>query len=337
MEVLFFLIGVLVFGLGVYLLYDHINYVRIAMETTGKVVGFEVSESSKTKIYKPVVESYFGTFTSNYGSSTPGYDVGERLEVLYIAGKEPRIKSKLPYMLGVGLMIFGSIFCGIFISVFSFTTYHFVSSLLVFGIFGAIIRRKLKANGIDSMDELKEKIKAKQIQKEETTERIITDAATIQQSTETYQNTAKFVGPVFAVVGLGIVGLGIYLAMERNNFLQQAIPAVGTVIDFYESRSDDGYTYYPIVEYSPKGSFAAITFRHDIGSNPPSYRTGETVNVLHLPDNPNDAIIDKGIFNWTTSIFVTLFGSLFALVGFGVSISVYKRKKKQASRLSISL
>lgn len=331
MEILFFIFGVIVLGLGVYLIYDHQNYERIAMETTGKVIGFKVTRSSKgSKMYKPVIESYFGEFTSNYASSSPSYEVGERVDVLYIAGKDPRIKSKMPYIMGIILILFGGIFCLVFFSIFRFTVFHFLSSGFFLCLIAFFVRRKLKDNGIDSLDELKEKISVKQKEDEGANKSIVKDHAVIQDITAKQQHITRFIGPIFAVVGLGTVGLGIYLGIQRYEFLKQAISATGTVIDLQESRSDDGYTYYPVVEYSPSGSFEAITFRHDTGSDPPSYRKGEVVPVLHLPDNPQNAIIDKGIFNWAISIFVIGFGLLFALAGIAVSISFFKRKKRSS-------
>lgn len=329
MEFLFFIIGAGIFVFGVYLIYDHINYERIAMETTGKVIGFEVSRGSKNNdIYKPVVESYFGEFTSGYGSSIPTYEIGERVDVLYISGKEPRLKSNMPYYMGITLMLFGGIFCLIFFSVFSFTAYNFLSSLFFLCIIAVFVRRKLKTNGIDSLDEWKEKFVLKQEQTKDFEKHIIRDRDDLEKIHVRQQKMIKFVGPVFAIIGLGVIGLGIYLGFERYDFLETAVSASGTVIDFHESRSDDGYTYYPIVEYAPAGSYEAVTFRHDTGSNPPSFQKGEAVKVLHLPDTPHVAIIDKGIFNWTTSIFVTCFGLLFAVAGLAVTVTSVKRNKR---------
>ncbi|MEQ8525061.1 DUF3592 domain-containing protein [Gracilimonas sp.] len=329
MEILFFIIGSFVFGLGVYLIYDHISYVRLAAETKGKITGFKTSTGSKgNTMYNPVVQSYFGDFTSRYGSSSPSYQIGEEVNVLYIAGKTPRLKSNMPYFAGLFLMVFGGVFCLVFFSVFNFSKWNVIYSLGIFFLIAISMRKVLKSKGIDSLDELKEVVKSIDKDNQDTSENVIREPVKIQQVSADQSNVTKIIGPVFTIVGLGIIGLGIYLGVERYHFLQDAIPATGTVIDFHESRSDDGYTYYPIVEYSPSGSFEAITFRHDTGSNPPSYSQGETVEVLHAPDNPNNAIIDKGIFNWAISIFVGLFGILFGSAGVAASVSAFRRRKK---------
>ncbi|WP_421773596.1 DUF3592 domain-containing protein [Gracilimonas sp.] len=330
MEILFFMIGSLVFGLGVYLIFDHISYVRIAAETKGKIIGFKTSSGSEGKtIYTPVVQSYFGEFTGRYGSSNPSYQIGQQVDVIYIAGKTPRLKSNMPYFTGLFLMIFGGIFCLTFFSIFNFSVWNILYSLGVFMIIAISFRRVLKSKGIDSLDELKEVVKKANEDTDSTGKNIIREPAKIQEVHSKNAKATKIVGPIFTVVGLGILALGIYLGVERYHFLQQAIPASGTVIDFHESRSDDGYTYYPIVEFSPNGSFEAMTFRHDTGSNPPSYSRGEAVDILHAPDNPNNAIIDKGIFNWAISIFVGLFGILFASAGIAASVSAFRKQRKQ--------
>jgi hypothetical protein len=328
MEILFFLIGSFVFGLGVYMIYDHIQYVRMALETTGKVAGFEVSRSSKgSKIYQPIIESYFGDFTGRYGSSHTSYVIGQEVEVIYIAGKTPRLKSKVPFFTGLFLMIFGAIFCGVFFMAFSFSIWNMLYSLGVFLLIAMSIRRALKAKGIDSVVELTEVVKTYK-KKEEANIEVIREPAQMQEITTKQSDNLKFVGPIFTVAGIGVVALGIYLGIERYHFLEEAIPASGVVVELDERSSDDGYSYYPIVEYSPAGSFDAIQFTHDVGSNPASYRRGELVDVLHLPDSPETAIIDKGLFNWTTSIFVVLFGLLFACVGVWMTISAFRKRKK---------
>ncbi len=330
MEILFFIIGSLVFGLGAYLIFDHISYVRIAAETKGKIIGFKTSSGSEGKtIYTPVVQSYFGDFAGSYGSSSPTYQIGEEVDVIYVAGKTPRLKSNMPYFMGFFLMIFGGIFCIAFFSVFNFSIWNFLYSLGVFLFIIVSFRRLLKSKGIDSLGELKEVVKSTNKNTQDITKNIIREPAKIEEVHTKQAKATKIIGPVFSVVGLGVLALGIYLGVERYHFLEEAIPASGTVTGFHESRSDDGYTYYPIVEYSPNGSFEAITFRHDTGSNPPSYSRGEIVDVLHAPDNPNNAIIDKGIFNWAISIFVGLFGVLFASVGVGVSVSAFRNQRKQ--------
>ncbi|MCP9290924.1 DUF3592 domain-containing protein [Gracilimonas sediminicola] len=330
MEILFFIIGSFVFGLGLYLIYDHISYVRIAAETRGKIIGFKTSSGSKgSTIYNPVVQSYFGEFTGRYGSSNPSYQIGQEVDVIYVAGKTPRLKSNMPYYAGLFLMVFGGIFCVVFFSIFNFSVWNILYSLGTFMLIAFSFRRMLKSKGIDSLDELKEVVKNANKDTQDATKNIIREPAKIQEVQTKQAKATKIVGPVFTFVGLGVLALGVYLGVERYHFLQEAIPASGTVIDFHESRSDDGYTYYPIVEYSPNGSFDAITFRHDTGSNPPSYSRGEVVEVLHAPDNPNNAIIDKGIFNWAISIFVGLFGILFASAGVGASVSAFRKQRKQ--------
>ena len=328
MEIIFFVIGSFVFGLGVYLIVDHIRYVRIALETTGKVKGYKVRKGSKgSKTYQPVVESYFGKFTGRYGTGRPKYEVGEEVEVIYIAGKTPRLKSNMPYFVGVFLMIFGGIFCSVFLVMFNFSIWNILYSLGVFVLIALSFRRVLKSKGIDSIDEFKEVIKTAN-EEEVDEEEIIKQPEKVQQIGIQQDRNLKIIGPIFTLVGLSVVGLGIYLGVERYHFLEEAVPAYGVVVDLDERRSDDSYSYYPIVEYSPNGSFDAIRFTHDVGSNPPSYSRGERVGVLHLPDDPYNAIIDKGIFNWAISIFVSLFGMLFASVGIWSTTNSFRKKKK---------
>jgi len=330
MEILFLIAGLPIFSIGLYLVADHIRYVNKALETQGRIIGFKTSKGSKDTIfYRPVVRCYIGSvneFTSTYGSAKPQYQIGDTVPVLYVEGKEPRIKSMLPYIMGFVLMVMGGISTAVYISMFRFTFWYIGASVLILVLLALAARKKMKSHGIDSIDELKDKIKSHDPENNEKRDHIISNPEEIKRIGIRQQKTLKIVGPVFLLFGIGATVGAIYLGVQRYDFLEKSVSAYGTVVDMHISRSNDGSSYYPVVEFSPSGSFEVFTFRHDVGSNPPSYRRGEQVDVLYLPDNPEDAIIDAGLFNWAAPVFVILFGIVFTAAGFSIIKKGFKNK-----------
>jgi hypothetical protein len=61
---------------------------------------------------------------------------------------------------------------------------------------------------------------------------------------------------------------------------------------------------------------AEVQFKDRSGSNPPSYRVGESVTVLYIRGSAAEsAMIDRGRWNWLPTVLLALFGIVFTLVG----------------------
>jgi len=329
MEILFLIVGLPIFAIGFYLVADHTKYVNKALETPGRIIGFKTSKGSKGSVfYRPVVRCYIGSvneFTSTYGSGKPQYQIGDTVPVLYVEGKQPRIKSLLPYILGFVLMVMGGIATAVYILMFSFTFWYMGTTVLILILLGLAARKKMKSHGIDSIDELKDKIKSYESENDEQQNHIIRNPEHIKRIGIRQQKTLKKAGPVFLFFGIAATIAAIYLSVQRYDFLEQAASATGRVVDMHVKRSSDGSSYYPVVEFSPSGSFDVFTFRHDVGSNPPSYRRGEQVEILYLPNNPEEAIIDAGLFNWAAPLLVIFLGIIFTASGISIIKKGYKK------------
>ena len=149
----------------------------------------------------------------------------------------------------------------------------------------------------------------------------------MQRDTYRTSKSLRWIGPAFTVIGLATVLLGIYLGKNRAAFLEVSRKGQGEVVSLNSKRSDDGYVYYPVVRYSPPGSDRSLTFEHDVGSSPPSYRVGEKVEVLYHPDDPANAIIDAGIMNWFGPGLALLLGTVFTAAGI-FSFNHWRKLKK---------
>ena len=326
------LFGGCIFSLiGGALIWQQLSALLYFSKTTGTVVALEKrttpASGSKKKggpMYYPVIE-YIAkgnkkSFTGSMGVSWPYYEIGEEVKVLYSVKKDQaRIKSMIPFVMGI---IFGGVgvaLCIAFFNTFSFSFFStgfsvFIGFMIIRGIWKA-----LKKRDISSWDELKEsfrntKMKTKEGIKPEQT-LVINSAEELDLDKAKKTKTLKYVGPIFTLVGIAVLALGIYLGIERKNFLETALSTDGEVVELNRKRSDDSYVYYPVVEFSPPGSTNTLTFEHDSGSNPPSYSVGESVEVLYDPQNPNEAIIDAGLMNWFGTGIASFLGLIFTLVG----------------------
>ncbi len=349
MEIVFLLIGLLFIFLGLYLIWDHLQFLATAQTVRGTVKAIEKrttpAEKSKNQggpMYYPVIQ-YFAegktrTFTSRYGMSMPQYEIGETLPVSYSRrGNEARIKQKSPYIVGGILGIIGIGMCVLFFNIFSFSFWSMVIATVVSISFLHSGIKKLRQHDISTLDEFREAFRNTDMKTKRGTDpeeaQIIIDK---QQLTDHIYKTSKslrWVGPLFTIIGIATLGLGIHLGKERAAFLEVAQAGQGEVISLNSKSTDDGHVYYPVVRYSPPGSDQAVTFEHNVGSNPPSYTVSDPVTVLYHPDNPAYAIIDTGILNWLGPGIAFLMGIAFTAAGI-YSINHWGKLKKSQRYLA---
>lgn len=337
------LFGSIIFLLvGFVLFWRQLEALLYFKKVRGKVVALEKrgtpargSKKEGGPMYYPVIE-YIAwgnqkTFTGSMGTSSPMYQIGDEVDVLYSRKKdEARLKSYIPLVMGLIFSGAGALMFFWFISIFTFSLFS-IGIAAVVGIYLIVhMRRALKKRDISSLDELKESFRNTDMKTRRGTDpeqkELITTKDELQQDLSRNSKKLKYVGPIFTVVGAGVLALGIYLGMERADFLETALEASGEVIRLKEKRSDDSYVYYPVVRYKLPGTDRQLIFEHDSGSNPPSYQVGENVRVLYDPQDPNQAIIDAGIFNWMGPGIATLLGGIFALVGISSTRYYFKNR-----------
>jgi len=102
------------------------------------------------------------------------------------------------------------------------------------------------------------------------------------------------VAGVFVLLGIisGIVGFMWW--QNVRHFVQTAEQAEGTVIELVESRSSDGSTYSPVIEFADRFG-QRQEYQTCVGTNPPRYSVGDKVQIVYdqrrcgniLPKNCN--------------------------------------------------
>jgi hypothetical protein len=131
---------------------------------------------------------------------------------------------------------------------------------------------------------------------------------------------------IFLIVGLGLLGIAGFLAVQTQGFLAQAERTTGTVVDLVWKQSSDSSNYKPEVEWTaPDGS--AHRFISSVGSNPPSYQRGQTVEVFYQPGKPESAKLGGFFPLWGGVLVCGLLGLVFSATGGGLIFSGVRKKR----------
>lgn len=125
------------------------------------------------------------------------------------------------------------------------------------------------------------------------------------------------------LVSIGLILFGIALVLwavaqfnETKDFITNGNKTTATVIEMIEEYDEGDPLYTPVFEYTNEQG-ETIVFESNVRSNPPSYRVGDTENIIYMP-NTDDARIDSiwGLYLFTIvlSIIATMsiiFGAVF--------------------------
>src|SRR5207237_8562762 len=121
--------------------------------------------------------------------------------------------------------------------------------------------------------------------------RVVTDAANAgircghavawRTAIANQQKVNRFAVPILLLEGVGLLFLGAHLHQKTGLFLARAVRGPGVVVEMARNHSIHDDTYAPVVEFEHQGR--TYRFKDSIGSDPPSYRIGQTVGVLYDP------------------------------------------------------
>lgn len=325
MEIVFLLVGLVLVAFGIMVVASEARLRRGASEVRGEVVGFSTGQSgaSGTASFHTVAE-YAGPdgqvryVEGSVGSSALLDSVGDRVTVL-VHPDDPgsaTLQSSLSYVLGVVLALMGLVSCTIFFVVFRVNTFSLAGAVIVVGC-GAWKLRELvreKPITLQAWREQKRKLLRPRVYTEATKADIPWAAAeAVQNAIRTQQRANRLAIPFLIAAGAGLFFLGAHLHKKTVIFLETAERGQGVVVEMVSNHSNDSTTYSPVVEFEAGGR--KHRFKDSMGSNPPSYRTGERVGVLYDPADPRDARIDRGRWNQAIPLLIGGFGALLCMLG----------------------
>ncbi len=310
-----------------------------------------VSEGKKKKknfageMYHPVFEYKMpnGELVETIGSMASSGLLGKlpgKIVTLMISPNDNKIVRRP----SVFLPIFGLIFFlpGIFIMNIALTSFdiNYVSILMFFGLLGFIAYKIRKAIlKIPDADRKKiwEKIKDRDFsdvkvttpkKKEEKKGRIL-ERHEIIERVKLHIKHARIAAYGMFVIAPCLAGGAYYTGSDMLERVSTGVQVVGEVVDIksrYSSNSDGGssYTYYSVVKFADLNG-NSVRFEDSVGSSSPMHRRGDEVEVLYIPQDPEDAIIDRGIFNWGLSGGLA-FGAL--LLGWGAMYNLRASRRR---------
>jgi hypothetical protein len=132
------------------------------------------------------------------------------------------------------------------------------------------------------------------------------------------------IGIVFAVVGLAMLVIAIVVFSRTRRFLATAVSAQGTVTEMIQRTGKDreGRTstiWAPRVRFTV--SDQTIEFESKVGSSPPRYAEGQTVEVKYDPQDPNSARVAAASSMWLVPVLVGGIGVILLIVGLALAIA----------------
>ncbi len=130
---------------------------------------------------------------------------------------------------------------------------------------------------------------------------------------------------IFLLVGLGMLGGGIYSFVTTWQFIGGAAAADGVVIALEERRSsaDGDSSYYPRVVFETEDR-RKYEFIGDTGSRPAAFDVGERVRVLFDPARPEAARIDSFLQLWLLPLILGGLGTVFSGFGLAATLSLLR-------------
>jgi len=138
-------------------------------------------------------------------------------------------------------------------------------------------------------------------------------------------NQIRLIYAILFITGVVTVLVGLVFVNNQMEFVNKASSAEGIIIGINEDRGNNGrksgVSYSPIVKFQLKDG-RTQTFTSSVGSNPPSYEIGSTVEVLYDPENPQHVEINSFKSLWLLhAVFLSMGAAL-------IIIAVWMRNKK---------
>ena len=137
----------------------------------------------------------------------------------------------------------------------------------------------------------------------------------------------------FVIIFLGVGALmllgSVLFWNKTRHFLARAHQAPGTVVELREVRDSEGSsTWKPVVAFVA-GNGRRVRFADSVSSKPAAYDVGDTVTVLYLPDEPEEAHIRGFSSLWLGVAVLGGLGLAFCGIGGGILLGVRAGEKKK--------
>lgn len=124
-----------------------------------------------------------------------------------------------------------------------------------------------------------------------------------------------WIGPVFLVVGILLILIGVLALLRHRSFMQRAEVTEGEIVEIverYSSGTDGRRLYFPVVRYAtPQGETRQ---RSKVGTSWRGRKVGSRVEVYYLRDEP-DKFKLRSFGHWLLALVPIIIGIGFAAIG----------------------
>lgn len=124
----------------------------------------------------------------------------------------------------------------------------------------------------------------------------------------------------------------LLLVQQTRSFIARAQHAAGEVVELVPRYSNNSSTYAPAVRFAAADG-REIRFVSSSSSNPPAYSTGERVDVLYLPGEPERARINGFFSLWGGPMILGGIGAVLFVLGLAVQLAGGMARRKEQDLL----
>jgi hypothetical protein len=128
-------------------------------------------------------------------------------------------------------------------------------------------------------------------------------------------------GLTFGCVGFILTAIAVFILIRTRSFINKSRQTQGTITEMVYSSDSDGGGYIPVFRFRTLEG-QEIEARGDLGTNPPQFKVGQTVEVLYDPENPGKARIKKWYNLYFVPTLLGFLGVVFSCIGVGAVIAM---------------
>ncbi len=244
-------------------------------------------------------EAEGNTGTNLLGSNLPG-----DYAVLYLRKDDyegPSEEGYLMFFFGLPFLFAGLFFAWFSVRQIEINPPSIAAAAVLLTWFGWKIAKGIKPRHLwDNRESFLARKKTKRAAKRAAREGRRLSEAELKERIRLYDKGMRAALPFYFLLAAALVAGGAFMGQSQYRFERAALEAPGKVVAL-ETRNEDSVdgdtVYYPVVRFTTEAG-QSVKFRSRNGSDPPLYQRGQAVNVLYLPDNPQEARIDMGLLNY---------------------------------------
>lgn len=119
----------------------------------------------------------------------------------------------------------------------------------------------------------------------------------------------------FLLAGIILMLIAYVKLRDFSKYQKNGVRTKGVVEDLIKEyeKGDTNYSYYPVIYYKTNEG-REIQKKYDLGTNPASYKIKQEVEVIYLPENPLEYIINDARSRYIYYAFAVV-GMLLFLMG----------------------